>query len=142
MAELHRLGIVHRDLAARNVMLDQWLQAKVGDFGLARVGEDYIIQTTNEDGTDKVLELPWKWIAPEAANYKIFNRPSDIWAFGITLWEIFTFGMSPYKCSKVLLLFFFSTNQLFITTKILLYTKIPRMHDKFRISFSNFSDGK
>ena len=124
MAELHRLHIVHRDLAARNVMLDQWLQAKVGDFGLARVGEDYTIEPTNEDGTTKKLELPWKWIAPEAIAYKTFNRHSDIWAFGITLWEIFTFGMSPYKCSKVFLRFLFSMNQLFIKTRISLYTNI------------------
>ena len=105
MAELHRINIVHRDLAARNVMLDQWFQAKVGDFGLARVGEDYTVETTKDDGTPKVLELPWKWLAPEAADYKIFNRASDIWAFGVTLWEIFTFGMAPYRGLKVLLRF-------------------------------------
>ena len=100
MAELHRLGVVHRDLAARNIMLDRWLQAKVGDFGLAREGNEYAVEPENEDGTKKKLELPWKWVAPEAATHRRFNDKSDVWSFGITLWEIFTFSGMPYpsKC--------------------------------------------
>ena len=96
MGELHRVGVVHRDLAARNVMLDKWFQAKVGDFGLAREGNEYAVEPTDEDGNRKKLELPWKWVAPEAALHRSFNQASDVWAFGITLWEIFTFGGMPY----------------------------------------------
>ena len=96
MSELHRTGIVHRDLAARNVMLDKWLQAKVGDFGLAREGSEYVIEQIDEDGRQKRMELPWKWVAPEAATHRIFTQHSDVWAFGITMWEIFTLGGMPY----------------------------------------------
>ena len=101
MTELHRVGVVHRDLAARNVMLDKWFQAKVGDFGLAREGNEYAVEPNEEDGHKKKLELPWKWVAPEAAMFRSFNQASDVWAFGITLWEIFTFGMMPYPSSKL-----------------------------------------
>ena len=101
MGELHRVGVVHRDLAARNVMLDKWFQAKVGDFGLAREGNECAVIPTDDDGNNKYLELPWKWVAPEAAIFKRFNQASDVWAFGITLWEIFTFGGLPYPSSKM-----------------------------------------
>ena len=99
MTELHAKGIVHRDLAARNVMLDRWLQAKVGDFGLAREGDDYQVQEEDASGSRKKLELPWKWVAPEAATHRKFNQASDVWSFGITLWEIFTHGGMPYPSS-------------------------------------------
>ena len=105
MAELHKIGIVHRDLAARNVMLDKWLQAKVGDFGLARQGDEYTVEAEDDQGNKKKLELPWKWVAPEAAMSRTFDQASDVWSFGITLWEIFTFGGMPYPSSNFLLLF-------------------------------------
>ena len=100
MAELHRVGVVHRDLAARNVMLDKWHQAKVGDFGLAREGNEYEVEATDAAGNKKKLELPWKWVAPEAAYHRSFNQASDVWAYGITLWEVFTFGAMPYPSLK------------------------------------------
>ena len=101
MGELHRVGVVHRDLAARNVMLDKWFHAKVGGFGLARESNEYVVEPTDDDENKKKLELPWKWIAPETAIYRRFNQASDVWAFGITLWEIFTFGGMPYPSLKL-----------------------------------------
>ena len=100
MTELHIKGIVHLQLAARNVMLDKWLQAKVGEFGLAREGYEYVVEQEDESGNRTKLELPWKWVAPEAATHRKFNQASDVWAFGITLWEIFTYAGMPYPSSN------------------------------------------
>ena len=101
MGELHRVGVIHHDLAARNVMLDKWFQAKVGDFGLGKEDSEYPLEPTDDDGNKKKLELPWKWVAPEAATVRIFSQASDVWSFGITLWEIFTFGGMPYPSLKL-----------------------------------------
>ena len=108
MCELHRLRVVHRNLAARNVMLDKWYQAKVGDFCLTREGSEYVVEHDDgkmmeiklDDGNNKKFELPLKWLSIEAATYRTFDQASDVWAFGITLWEIFTFGEMPYPSLK------------------------------------------
>jgi Eph receptor A1 len=86
MTELSRLNIVHRDLAARNVLLDHWLCAKVGDFGLAREGDYSSDQAT----------FPVRWTAPEAIMKTQFSIKSDVWSFGVVFWEILTFGEQPY----------------------------------------------
>lgn len=122
MTDLHRLGIVHRDLAARNVMLDKWLQAKVGDFGLAREGNEYVVEQEDEQGHKKKLELPWKWVAPEAATHRKFTQHSDVWAFGITLWEIFTFGGMPYPSLNNNA--YFACNSFYYFTGLQLETKL------------------
>ena len=90
MCELHRIGIVHCDLAARNVLLDSSFQGKIGDLGSAM-----------EEGTIEVLgNCPWRWVSPEVEHFMKFNPASDAWAFGITLWEIFTFGKTPYTSTQ------------------------------------------
>jgi serine/threonine protein kinase len=82
---------VHRDLAARNCMLDADLVVKIGDFGLAKeMHEDLYYRM----GTP--TKLPVKWMAIESLNDQIFTTQTDVWAFGVTMWEIWSMGKQPY----------------------------------------------
>ncbi|XP_069582269.1 tyrosine-protein kinase FRK [Ranitomeya imitator] len=91
MAYLETQNFIHRDLAARNVLVGENSVYKVADFGLARVFEDgNVYQATND------AKLPLKWTAPEAIRKHEFSVKSDVWAFGILLYEITAYGKMPY----------------------------------------------
>lgn len=82
---------VHRDLACRNVLLDRHLTAKVADFGLSRdVYQDSLYRWETE------RRLPFRWMAPETLMKRIFTHASDVWSFGLVLWEIFSLGAMPF----------------------------------------------
>ncbi|XP_067422211.1 cytoplasmic tyrosine-protein kinase BMX [Emydura macquarii macquarii] len=90
MTFLESQQFIHRDLAARNCLVDSDLTVKVSDFGMARyVLDDLYVSSL---GT----KFPVKWSAPEVFHYTKFSSKSDVWAFGILMWEVFTLGKQPY----------------------------------------------
>ncbi|XP_022228691.2 tyrosine-protein kinase Btk29A isoform X1 [Drosophila obscura] len=90
MTYLERHNYIHRDLAARNCLVGSENVVKVADFGLAR----YVLddQYTSSGGT----KFPIKWAPPEVLNYTRFSSKSDVWAYGVLMWEIFNCGKMPY----------------------------------------------
>ena len=90
MAYLEEKNYIHRDLSARNVLVGEHLICKVADFGLPYV----INKDINEAHTE--AEFPIKWTAPEARMYGRFSIKSDVWSFGILLYELITYGHFPY----------------------------------------------
>ncbi|KOC67767.1 Vascular endothelial growth factor receptor 3 [Habropoda laboriosa] len=91
MEHLEVKGITHRDLAARNILLSSDLTIKISDFGLSRNGV-YVIKKTEE----KKRPLPIRWMSPEALYNRVFSSKSDVWSYGVVLWEISTLGDFPY----------------------------------------------
>ena len=85
--------IIHRDLAARNCMVNDRVIVKIGDFGLARdlcYAQDYY----RMNGKDW---LPVRWMSPESLRDSVFSSASDVWAYGVVLWEMVTLGEQPYQ---------------------------------------------
>ncbi|KAM4587998.1 ephrin type-A receptor 2a [Odontesthes bonariensis] len=92
MKYLSDMSYVHRDLAARNVLVNCKLECKVSDFGLSRVLEDDAEGTYTTRGG----KIPIRWTAPEAIAYRKFTSASDVWSFGIVMWEVMACGERPY----------------------------------------------
>ncbi|XP_037553918.1 tyrosine-protein kinase ZAP-70 [Nematolebias whitei] len=96
MKYLEEKNFVHRDLAARNVLLVNPQFAKISDFGLSKaLGADNNYYKARTAG-----KWPLKWYAPECINFHKFSSKSDVWSYGITMWEAFSYGGKPYKKMK------------------------------------------
>uniref|UniRef100_A0A671VDT7 receptor protein-tyrosine kinase n=1 Tax=Sparus aurata TaxID=8175 RepID=A0A671VDT7_SPAAU len=91
MMYLEERRLVHRDLAARNVLVKSPNHIKITDFGLARL-LDVNEKEYNADGG----KMPIKWMALECIHYRKFTHQSDVWSYGVTIWEVMTFGGKPY----------------------------------------------
>ncbi|XP_047429383.1 ephrin type-A receptor 7 isoform X2 [Mugil cephalus] len=114
MRYLSDMGYVHRDLAARNILVNSNLVCKVSDFGLSRVIDDdpeavytttgkmqdimNVIFTPATDlrFTEQGGKIPVRWTAPEAIQYRKFTSASDVWSYGIVMWEVMSYGERPY----------------------------------------------
>ncbi|XP_076147456.1 ephrin type-A receptor 3 isoform X1 [Alosa pseudoharengus] len=92
MQYLSEMNYVHRDLAARNILVNSNLVSKVSDFGLSRVLED----DPDAAYTTRGGKIPIRWTAPEAIAYRKFTSASDVWSYGIVMWEIISYGERPY----------------------------------------------
>uniref|UniRef100_A0A8C5AK30 non-specific protein-tyrosine kinase n=1 Tax=Gadus morhua TaxID=8049 RepID=A0A8C5AK30_GADMO len=90
MAYLEGLNMVHRDIAVRNVLVASPDCVKLGDFGLSRFieEEDYYKAS--------LTRLPIKWMAPESINFRRFTTASDVWMFGVFVWEVLSLGQQPF----------------------------------------------
>lgn len=91
MAYLSERKFVHRDLATRNCLVGEAMEVKIADFGLSRniYAADYYKANEND-------AIPIRWMPPESIFYNRYTSESDVWAYGVVLWETFSHGMQPY----------------------------------------------
>ena len=98
MEFLGKQNIYHGDLAARNVLLSDDLVAKISDFGLSkRIYQTLPTESQLVDNDKKKLRLPIKWLALEVLMVGKETIQSDIWSYGVLMWEIFELGEEPYR---------------------------------------------
>nr|XP_060617865.1 tyrosine-protein kinase Fer isoform X1 [Anolis sagrei ordinatus]XP_060617866.1 tyrosine-protein kinase Fer isoform X1 [Anolis sagrei ordinatus] len=90
MAYLESKNCIHRDLAARNCLVGENNVLKISDFGMSRQEDDGVYSSSG------LKQIPIKWTAPEALNYGRYTSESDVWSYGIFLWETFSLGVCPY----------------------------------------------
>ncbi|GAA6097708.1 tyrosine-protein kinase ITK/TSK [Tachysurus ichikawai] len=91
MAYLESSNFIHRDLAARNCLVSGDLVVKVSDFGMTRFVLD-------DQYTSYTSKFPVKWSSPEVIRYNKFSSKSDVWSFGVLMWEVYSEGRLPYEC--------------------------------------------
>lgn len=90
MLYLESKNCIHRDLAARNCLVGENNTLKISDFGMSRQEDGGVYSSSG------LKQIPIKWTAPEALNYGRYSSESDVWSFGILLWETFSLGVCPY----------------------------------------------
>ncbi|XP_078319037.1 focal adhesion kinase 1-like isoform X5 [Crassostrea virginica] len=94
LSYLESKKFVHRDIAARNVLVSSHDCVKLGDFGLSRVVDEQSYYKASKG------KLPIKWMAPESINFRRFTTASDVWMFGVCMWEILMYGIKPFQGVK------------------------------------------
>lgn len=94
LSYLESKKFVHRDIAARNVLVSAQNCIKLADFGLSRWVEDQSYYHSSKG------MLPIKWMAPESINFRRFTAASDVWMFGVCVWEILMLGVKPFQGVK------------------------------------------
>ncbi|GFS03507.1 focal adhesion kinase 1 [Elysia marginata] len=94
LSYLESKKFVHRDIAARNVLVSAHDSVKLGDFGLSRWVEEQSYYKASKG------KLPIKWMAPESINFRRFTTASDVWMFGVCIWEILMYGVKPFQGVK------------------------------------------
>ena len=90
-------NIVHRDLAVRNILIGNDNTVKIGDFGMARV----IPYGETTWRMKNPAKLPIRYLSPEVMETKVFSEASDVWAFGITMWELMAYAETPYETDGI-----------------------------------------